>query len=137
MNTSPNLASFCAYALTLSAALAPLSALAAPRDAVTRDVQGYAIAVCLDRQENEVLKEQGNGWAAIIVERGKGDIEDWAPLRNAVEAALAEATVPVVRGDSGEHPMPLFQCAELIDDPIVAAEIDATIAKMKPAYGSP
>lgn len=124
-------------ALLTFALLSPTLALAAPRADVVRDVQGYAIAACLSQQVDAVLKAQGEGWLDIIIQRGKGGIEDWASLRDAIDAALAEAAVPMVKVEGGERPMPLFQCAEMIDDPIVAAEIDATIEKMKSAYEAP
>ena len=57
-------------------------------------------------------------------------------LRHAVEAAVNAQPIPVVHGDGqgDDMPVPVFFCAEIVDQPAVAAIIDETIAKMKPAY---
>jgi hypothetical protein len=51
-----------------------------PRPAVVRDVEGYAIASCLVNQFEPYLKDQGDAWASVIVQRMKGDLEVFGDL---------------------------------------------------------
>jgi len=68
-----------------------LPAVAAPaRTAVERDVQGYAIASCLTRQKEPLLKDQGYAWLDVIVQRSEGNIEDFKAVADSVEAQLAK-----------------------------------------------
>lgn len=118
-------------------ALSALTAIAAPRSQLQRDVEGYAVATCLVLQNDAVLKEQGDGWASIIVQRGYGRIEDWQPLIDAVTLTLTVSQVPmtVIKGEGiSSKQMPVFYCAEIIDQPEVRNTINATMEKMKSAY---
>ncbi|THV25499.1 hypothetical protein [Peteryoungia ipomoeae] len=119
-----------------AAGLGTTPSWAEPRADVTRDVQGIAVATCLTRQSDPVLKEQGEGWLQMLSERAKAQPEDWKDLSDTIDAALAEAMVPVVMGDKPgeERPMPLILCAELTDDPIVARQVDLLIERLRPAY---
>src|SRR2546427_6325373 len=45
------------------------------RTQVQRDVESYAIASCLTQQAEPYLKDQGDAWASVIVQRMHGDIE--------------------------------------------------------------
>ena len=110
-------------------------AQSAPRSQLQQDVEGYAVAACLTLQQSEVLKDQGDGWASVIVQRGFGNVEDWQPLIDAVTAAVKSKPVAVIKGDGAtSKQMPIFYCAEIIDRPEVRAEIEKTMEKMKPAY---
>ncbi|WP_288426833.1 hypothetical protein [uncultured Agrobacterium sp.] len=123
-----------ALAVALSCAIAS-AARSAPRSQLQRDVEGYVVATCLTLQESDVLKDQGDGWASIIVQRGFGNVEDWQPLIDAVTAAVKSKPVAVIKGDGvTSKQMPIFYCAEIIDQPEVRAEIERTMEKMKPAY---
>lgn len=117
--------------LILSGTLAQAEA----RDQLRRDVEGYASATCLTLQDEEYLRQQGQGWASIIIQRGYGDIGNWWPLAEAVKAQLKETPVSMIIGD-GPPPkaVPVFHCAEIIDQPRVRAAIKATIIRFKPDY---
>ncbi|MBN7808144.1 hypothetical protein JZX86_22625 [Agrobacterium rosae] len=106
-----------------------------PRSQLQQDVEGYAVATCLTAQNSDYLKDQGDGWASIIVQRGYGDAEDWQPLIDAVNSALKDGSVAVITGDgTSSKQMPVFYCAEIIDQPKVRSAVDATMEKMKSAY---
>ncbi|WP_320196351.1 hypothetical protein RMR10_009205 [Agrobacterium rosae] len=105
------------------------------RSQLQQDVEGYAVATCLTAQNSDYLKDQGDGWASIIVQRGYGDVEDWQPLIDAVNSALKDGSVAVIKGDgTSSKQMPVFYCAEIIDQPKVRSVVDATMEKMKAAY---
>lgn len=116
-------------------ALSALTAIAAPRSQLQRDIEGYAVATCLALQNDVVLKEQGDGWASIIVQRGYGRIEDWQPLIDAVTLTVSQVPMTVIKGEGiSSKQMPVFYCAEIIDQPEVRNTINATREKMKSAY---
>lgn len=86
---------------TLLAILAgfPASAATSPgRDALRADVEGYAAAACLTRQEQPFLREQGHLWATGILERTGGSLDGWRVLGDAVAAEAARRPTPVARG---------------------------------------
>jgi hypothetical protein len=105
------------------------------RDQLRRDVEGYASATCLTLQEEDYLRQQGQGWASIIIQRGYGDIGHWLPLIESVRAQLKEEPVSMIIGDGpAAKPVPIFHCAEIIDKPRVRAAIEAAITRFKPDY---
>lgn len=106
----------------------------APRSQVERDVQGYAVAACLTQQKETYLREQGDGWGSVIINRGFGNVEDWQPLIAAVAAEIERTPPMVVHGDGNDKEMPIAYCAEIVDQPDVNEVIGQTIDKMAPAY---
>lgn len=118
------------------------AALAGPtgaqsRGAPARDVEGYAVATCLARQSDPMLRRQGQGWASAIVQRGRGDPALMKPVEQAVDATLEVSRVPVVRED-GPQPteleLTIMYCGELIDHPTVRRAIARAIGRLTPAY---
>lgn len=111
------------------------TAAAAPRSQLQQDVEGYAVATCLTGLDDAALKDQGDGWASIIVQRGFGNVEDWQTLVEAVKTATGKTSMAVIKGESiSSKPMPVFYCSEIVDEPEVRKVIDETLEKMKPAY---
>lgn len=111
------------------------SATAAPRSQLQQDVEGYAVATCLTGLDDAALRDQGDGWASIIVQRGFGNVEDWQPLVDAVKSATSRKSMAVIKGDEiSSKPMAVFYCSEIVDEPEVRKVIDETMEKMKPAY---
>lgn len=107
------------------------------RSAVLRDVEGYAIATCLLGQPEPFLREQGQGWASVIVERGHGDIEAFVAVAAAVKARVAEGDMAMVHDEASprtDKRMPVFYCGEIIDTPSVRAAIDAAVRTLAPSY---
>lgn len=107
------------------------------RSDVQRDVEGYAVASCLIKQKEPLLKEQGALWADSIVQRSHGDIEGFRTVAEAVDASVAQKPVPQARRESDPMhaaPVPVSFCAEIIDDPPIRAAIDKAIKKLTPAY---
>lgn len=112
-------------------------ALSVDRDPVARDVEGYAIATCLIAQDSAYLKDQGDGWASNIVQRGSGDIEIFTALATAVRAEAAGGTMPMARDEAAPmtpKPLPVQYCAEIIDTPRVRQAISTAVRKLSPAY---
>jgi len=107
------------------------------RSNVQRDVEGYAVATCLLKQQEPFLKDQGALWADGIVQRSHGDIEDFRSVADAVDADIAKKPMAMARRESDPMhaaPVPVPYCAEIIDDPSVRAAIDKAIKKLTPAY---
>lgn len=129
-----------AMASCLLAALAACAAAAAPavaRGAALRDVEGYAIASCLAAQDSPYLKDQGDGWASVIVQRGKGDLRVFAAVAAAVKAELAKGDMAIIRTEAGpaaDKPLPVLYCGEIIDKAGVRAAINEAAAKLRAAY---
>lgn len=130
--------SFWCVAILLSVGACSASpALSVVRDPVARDVEGYAIATCLIAQESAYLKDQGDGWASNIVQRGSGDIEIFSALAAAVRAEAASGTMPMARNEAAPmtpKPLPVQYCAEMIDTPRVQEAISEAVRKLSPAY---
>ena len=115
----------------------------APRPAVQRDVEGYAIAVCLIHQpepyRKEYLEEQGHAWASAVVHMGKMPVELLPPISEAVKREIAKGGMPSMRPEtptSESKAMPLFYCGGIIDKPDVRAAIRKAIIKFTPYYRS-
>lgn len=114
-------------------AAAPMSA----RGPVLRDVQGYAVATCLARQNNAYLKEQGEGWANTIVERGHGDPAALRGVDQAVRVAVAKGGMVVMRVDGpkpGDRALPVLFCSEIVDQPGVRAAVDRAVSALSSSY---
>lgn len=124
--------------LPLLAILAIPSAPAAatPRQALRAEVEGYAAAACLTRQEQPFLQEQGHFWAAGILERVGGSLDHWRALGDAVAAESARRQMPMARGDGPVHdsskPMPLLFCHELVRTPAVRAAVERRLRHLMP-----
>ena len=128
---------------TILALIAGAGALAAPvsgapRGALERDVEGYAVASCLAAQGDATLRTQGEGWARmIIMGRAHGDFEKWRPLDDAVRRAVNPADIPRLKPERPIDPspqLPLAYCAEMIDTPRVRAAIDAATKRLAADY---
>jgi hypothetical protein len=111
---------------------------AAPRSMVQRDIEGYASAACLVAQDDAMLRQQGNDWAAIIINRSRVGLGDLGRVRTAVESAMRRKPMTVVHRDKpvaeAAASAQVFYCAEIIDEPIVRAAIDAAIRRLTAPY---
>ena len=131
-----------AIAMLSSSAVWPV--IAGARSTVQRDVEGYAIASCLDELDGSYLKEraylndQGDGWASVVIQRGKGDLDVFTAVSKAVKAELAKGGMAFIRDESvsgpASKPMPVLYCGEIIDTPRVRVAIETAIRRLTPAY---
>jgi hypothetical protein len=105
------------------------------RGTVQRDVEGYAIASCLVAQDQSYLKDQGDGWASAIVQRGKGSLDAFTGVASAVKAELAKGNMAVIRSEkTKDKPLPVMHCGEIIDAPSVHAAINKAVRRLPPSY---
>jgi len=105
------------------------------RSAVQRDVEGYAIASCLSAQDQPYLKDQGDGWASVIIQRGKGGLDIITAVAVAVKAELAKGNMAVVRTETGPtKELPVLYCGEIIDVPSVKVAINRAVKKLASSY---
>ncbi len=107
------------------------------RPEVLRDVEGYAIAVCLMQQTDPYLKDQGDAWASVIVQRMKGNPELLADIAEQVKRENAKGEMAVIPNETEpgkDKILPLLYCYEVIDRPSVRAAIQKTVARLKPSY---
>ena len=112
---------------------------AGARSALQRDVEDYAVASCLASQDQAYLKDQGDGWASVIVQRAKGDLEPLKAVAAAVKTELAKGNMPVIRSETEPgkgKALPVLYCNEMIDAPAVRAAIDAAMRKLAVSYRS-
>lgn len=111
----------------------------AARTQVQRDVESYAIASCLTQQAEPYLKDQGDAWASVVVQRMHGDIETLAGIAEQVQRENTNGDMAVMRDETrpGQgKPLPVLHCGEVIDRPAVRAAIQKAIAALRPSYES-
>lgn len=127
--------SFTIIALTACGAVFPVNADS--HEAVWRDVEGYAIASCLTYQKQPYLKDQGDGWASVIVQRSKGDISVLTAVATAVKNEVNKGNMVVIRNETGparDKVLPIQYCFEIPDAPSVHAAIARAVKKLKSSY---
>ena len=110
---------------------------AAARSAAQRDVEGYAIATCLTNQREPYLKDQGDAWASVIIQRAKGGLDVFTDIAAAVKAELAKGNMAVMRSETEptkDKPLPVLYCSEIIDTTSVRAAIHKALKKLEPSY---
>lgn len=111
--------------------------IGAPRPEVLRDVEGYAIATCLVSQPQPYLKDQGDAWTSVIVQRLKGDLEVLAALAEQIKRENAKGEMAVIRDETQpgkDKILPVLYCSEMIDRPAVRAAIQKAVTALNPSY---
>jgi hypothetical protein len=110
-------------------------AWAAERGAAQRDVEDYAIAACFNSQADPFVKDQGDAMASAILQRGHGAIETLGAVADAVKREIAKSDIPVAHNEvTGDKPMSLLYCTDIIDRASVRKAIAIAIARLAPAY---
>ena len=107
------------------------------RRPVERDVEGYAIASCLASQAEPYLRDQGDAWAAVIVQRMKGDLDSFVAVGEQVKRELSAGHMAIIRDESvgnGDKVLPVLYCSEIIDQPAVRRTISQSIVALQSAY---
>jgi hypothetical protein len=125
------------WALLAAGCTTKTETIGSPRPEVVRDVEGYAIASCLVNQSQPYLKDQGDAWASVIVQRMKGDLEVFAGLAEQVKVETAKGEMAVVRNEAEpgtDKTLPLLYCSEIIDEPAVRAAIQKAVAALNSSY---
>ncbi len=122
--------------LVAAGCAAMLPAPAQARNALQRDVEGYAIAACLAQQDQPDLRDQGEGWASVIVQRGHGELTPLMAVAAAVRTELAKGGMAVIHGETEpkDKPLPVLYCSEIIDAPAVQTAIREAIKNLAPSY---
>lgn len=123
--------------VVLSACSTALPINATAHESVWRDVQGYAIASCLTFQKQAYLKDQGDGWASVIVQRSKGDINALTAVAAVVKKEVAKGDMAIIRNENGpaqDKALPVEYCFEIIHTPSVSSAIKRAVKKLKPSY---
>lgn len=108
-----------------------------PRTDVQRDVEGYAVASCLTNQAEPYLKDQGDAWASVIVQRMKGDLEPLSDLAEVVKRESQSGNMAVIQDSTqpaSGKPLPVLHCGEVIDRKAVRVAIQKAINELAPAY---
>ncbi|WP_280190953.1 hypothetical protein [Delftia sp. PS-11] len=125
--------------LVTAACTLDVNATGAHRTDAQRDAEGYAIASCLSQQADPYLKDQGDAWAAVIVQRMKGDLDMLANIAEQVSNERTKSVTPMIRDEASQgkgKTLPVLYCGEIIDRPAVRAAIQKTIAKLRPLYNT-
>ncbi len=114
-----------------------VSTVGAPRPEVLRDVEGYAIASCLTMQVQPYLKDQGDAWASVIVQRTKGSLDVLIGVAEQVKRETAKGNMAVIRDEIGpgkDKSLPVLYCGEIIDEPAVRAAIQKAVTELAPSH---
>jgi hypothetical protein len=104
------------------------------RTALQRDLESYAIAACLTQQDQAYLKDQGYGWAGVIIQGRNRDPARFTAIDRAVKAELAKGGLPIIRDESApmkDKTLPIMYCGEIIDTTGVRAAIRAQLLKRR------
>ena len=123
--------------LAVAGCTAKVDTIGAPRPELLRDVEGYAIAVCLINQTQPYLKDQGDAWASVIVQRMRGNPDALADVAEQVKRENAKGDMAVIRSETGpgkDKTLPLLYCYEIIDRPSVRAAIQKAVVALKSSY---
>jgi hypothetical protein len=124
--------------LAAAGCAAGVDTIAPPRPEVLRDAEGYAIASCLTDQAQPYLKDQGDAWASVIVQRMKGGLDALAGIAEQVKRENARGDMAVIRDEASpgkDKTLPVLYCGEIIDRPSVRAAIQKAVAELGPSYG--
>lgn len=125
------------FCLAFSGCAAKVDAVGAPRPEVLRDAEGYAIASCFVNQPEPYLKDQGDAWASVILQRMKGDLDVFASMAEQVKRESAKSEMAVIRNETGQGTdkiLPVLYCSEIIDRPAVRIEIKKAVEALNPGY---
>ena len=103
-------------------------------DPVARDLMGFAQAVCLMRQANEFLGEQGGRWTEIYVQTRGYDPNSLTPITIAVAAELRRD--PIAIGHSEAEPkrgvkLPIAHCYQIATSAPVQRAVTTVLARLK------
>jgi hypothetical protein len=104
---------------------------------VQRDLEGYAIASCLVDMNQPYLKDQGDGWGAVIVQRSKLGLEALNAIAAVVKTEVAKGDMAVVRVETDPEKdlaLPVMYCNEIIYASPVRAAINKAVKKFAPAH---
>ncbi len=102
-----------------------------------RDIEGYAIASCLAFQPNSYLKDQGDAWASVIIQRMKGSPDALAEIIEQVKLEAEQGNMAVIRDDAmpgQDKSLPILFCSEIVDLPKVRDAIQKAMMIIEPLY---
>lgn len=108
-----------------------------PRTEVLRDAEGYTIASCLVFQPHPYLKDQGDAWASVIIQRMKGSPDALVGIVEQVKLEINKGDMAVIRDDvtpGQDKTLPVLFCSEIIDSPGVRAAIQKAVVALEPLY---
>lgn len=116
---------------------ATVDIIEATRPQVLRDVEGYAIASCLTQQSQPYLKDQGDAWASVIVEREKGSLDSMIGVAKQVKREIAKGNSAVIRVEVGpeeDRRLPALYCGEIVDVSAVRTAVQKAVTELDPSY---
>lgn len=102
-----------------------------------RDVEGYAIASCLASLSNSYLKDQGDAWASVIVQRMSGDPSFLLDIVEQVAIEVEKGNMAVMRSDvepEQDKMLPVLFCSEIIYQPKIRGKILEAVKNLEPFY---
>lgn len=91
-----------------------------------RDAESYAIASCFANQSHAYLKDQGDAWASVIVQRSQIRPDALADIALQVKAELRKGNMAMMRDETRpqqDKSLPLLYCGEIIDLPAIRKAI--------------
>lgn len=129
---------FCSFVFATSSACAvEQTAALRGHEAVKRDVEAYAIASCLTYQQQPFLKDQGDGWAAAIIQRFKGELDDLTAVAAVVKTEVSKGDMVIIPDETSperEMALPIAYCVDILNAPSVRAAVKKSIHKLEDFY---
>lgn len=100
-------------------------------------MESYAIASCLNYQKQPYLKDQGDGWAASIIQRFKGELDDLTVVATVVKAEVLKGDMVIIPDETvpeREMALPVAYCFDILNTPNVQATVKKSIKKLQSFY---
>ncbi|MFT6910293.1 MAG: hypothetical protein ACJAS1_007021 [Oleiphilaceae bacterium] len=94
------------------------------------DAQSYAIASCLTLQDSLYLKDQGDAWASVVVQRMNGSLDSLSKIFEVVKSEVSKGEMAVIRAEglmNKDKELPILYCNEIIHKPNVQVVINTII----------
>ena len=104
------------------------------QEALLRNLEGYTIAACLTFQTNPYLKDQGDAWASVIIQRMQGSPEILLDIVEKVRVEVDKGNTAVIRDEASpqkDKALPILFCNEIIYQTEVRAAIQKTMEAFK------
>ena len=128
---------FVLIALILNGCASSIITTESSESTVLGDVSDYALASCYAFQDEPYLKDQGDAWASVIIQRMKGDPSRLLSLVEVIKQQIDKKSMAVMRSElepEQDKRLPVLYCNDIVHSTEVEAEIIDSSRKLESAY---
>ncbi len=94
-------------------------------------------ASCLFYQQQPFLKDQGDGWASAIIQRSKGELDDFTAVADVVKMEISKGNMVVIRAENEpghEKALPIAYCFGLLKTASVRLAVEKATKQLEDSY---